>query len=330
MNASPTATRRQIRKMTEESFSKSKRSVVSTLAAILEAKSVPTNEEAITDAEIALIPGTNRKYTKDELILRPNPTMEEVDDCAKTLMHLMQLVDKKKYGKVQRETQMKIRDIASQLVNAKLALEVNKVENEIIEEQVSISEANKQSSGVNFDTVAAFESLGLSHSFASFLAMNPNSFIVDNLLDPLLDISHSKKFFLSNMNKIEEWWLFYGSIIVDQALGVSSKKFINNVWDAPNLTTGTFNDDNTAIKSKKSEMAEMTKELNNILKATYDSEADALLVHIKKLTQSKESFKNMVDEEKGAFNTILQEQKEKNVQRTKQINDRIAELKNKI
>lgn len=77
-------------------------------------------------------------------------------------------------------------------------------------------------------------------------------------------------------------------------------------------------------------MAEMTKELNNILKATYDSEADALLVHIKKLTQSKESFKNMVDEEKGAFNTILQEQKEKNVQRTKQINDRIAELKNKI
>jgi hypothetical protein len=39
MNASPTATRRQIRKMTEESFSKSKRSVVSTLAAILEAKS---------------------------------------------------------------------------------------------------------------------------------------------------------------------------------------------------------------------------------------------------------------------------------------------------
>ena len=330
MNASPTATRRQIRKMTEDSFSKSKRSVVSTLSTILEAKSVQIiNEDAITDAEIALIPGTDRKYTKDELILRPMATIAEVDDCAKTLMHLMQLVDKKKYGKVQRETQMKMRDIASQLVNAKLALEINKVENEIIEEQVSISEANKQLSGISFDTVTVYESLGLSNSFASFLAKNSNSFLVDTLLDPLLDISNTKKFFMGNLNKIEEWWLFYGSIIFDQALGITSKNFINNIWDADNITTDIMEEGqgDSASKSTKTEMIEKTKELKNILKASYDSEADALLMHIKKLTERKEPFNKMVEDQSGTFSNILQNEKDKNMIRIKQINDRIAELK---
>jgi hypothetical protein len=330
MNASPTATRYQIRKMTEESFSRSRRSVVSTLATILEARAIPNDEAAINDSEISLIPGTDRTFTRDELILRPNPSMADVDECAKTLMHLLSKVDKKKFGRVQRETHMKIKDIASQVMNAKLVLEINKVENEIINDQILQAQVNKEISGINYDTKAAYESLGLSSSFATFLATNSNPF-VDNLIDPLIDVSNTKKFVEGNINKLEEWWLFYGSVIFEHTLGISNKKFIISIWDGANISTGIEDDGASNLKdngmSKK--MAEMTTELKNIVKAGYDTEADALLAKIKNLSQKKE-WRKMIDEEKGTFNTILSEQADANMIRLNQINERISELKNKL
>jgi len=330
MSASPTATRYQIRKMTEESFSRSRRSVVSTLSTILEARAIPDDEAAITDSEISLIPGTDRTFTKDELILRPNPSMADVDECVKTYMHLLSTVDKKKFGKVQRETQMKIKDIASQVMNAKLALEIDKVENEIIKDQVLQAEINKEISGINYDTKAAYESLGLLSSFATFLATNSNP-LVDNLIDPLIDVSNTKKFVLNNINKIEEWWLFYGSVIFDHTLGITNKNFINNVWDAPNISTGIEDDraSNPKDSGVSKKMTEMTTELKNIIKAGYDSEVEALLVKIKNLSAKKE-WRKMVDEEKGSFNTMLSEQADANMKRILQINERISELKNKL
>lgn len=330
MNASPTATRYQIRKMTEESFSRSKRSIVSTLATILEARAIPNDEAAINDSEISLIPGTDRTFTRDELILRSNPSMADVDECAKTLMHLLSKVDKKKFGRVQRETHMKIKDIASQVMDAKLALEINKVENEIINDQILQAQVNKEISGIHYDTKAAYERLGLSSSFATFLVTNSNPF-VDNLIDPLIDVSNVKKFVEGNINKLEEWWLFYGSVIFEHTLGITNKKFIISIWDAANISTGIEDDGASNLKdngmSKK--MAEMTTELKNIVKAGYDTEADALLAKIKNLSQKKE-WRKMIDEEKGTFNTFLSEQADANMIRLNQINERISELKNKL
>jgi hypothetical protein len=300
------------------------------LKTILDAKSIPEEEEAITDSEIKLIPGTDRTYTVKELILRPNPSMADVDDCAKTLMHLLTKVDKKKYGKVLPETINRIKDIASQVVTARLAAEVNKVENEILQERAEKYQSSKEASEVNFD-IEAYQSLGLTKIFASFLAKNSKTpAFAEILIDPFIDMSNVKNFLHNNFNKIEEWWIFYGSIMYEHMMGMSNKNFVSSIWDSSNLNTGIIeaetNSNSKAGASKN--MVELTKDLTNIVKASYDSEVDALLAQIKQAAQ-KTSWQKLIEENKGIFNTMLKDDEDKNTMRLQQINDRIAELMTK-
>lgn len=326
MIASPTSTRRHIRKMTEETIAKSRRSIVPTLSTILEARAVPVVESLISDSEISLIQGTDRLYTKNELILRTNATMAEVDDCAKTLMHLMTKVDKIKTGRVQPQTQKKIKDIATKVLNVKLSKEVDQVESELISNPILLSEAS------DIDTIVAYESLGLSKSFAHFFSKHSMEYpILDNLIDPFIEISNAQNFMMKKFNKIEEWWLFYGSVVLEYALGIQKKKFINITWDASNMTTGIENDDRLKEDNKAAgitkKLFSMTNELKNILKLGSDDEAEAVLARIKKIAQrEKQDWKKMILEEEGTFNFALKDELEKNMIRMKQINDRMTDL----
>lgn len=326
MTASPTSTRRHIRKMTEETIAKSRRSIVPTLSTILEARAVPEVESPIIDSEITLIQGTDRLYTKNELILRTNATMAEVDDCAKTLMHLMAKVDKIKTGRVQPQTQMKIKEIATKVLNAKLSKEVDKVESEVISNPILLSEAS------SIDTIVAYESLGLSKLFAHFFSKHSMEYpILDNLIDPFIEISNAQNVMMKKINKIEEWWLFYGSVVLEYTLGIQKTKFINSAWDASNMSTGIENDDRLKEDNKATgitkKLFSMTNELKNILKLGSDDEAEAVLARIKKIAQrDKQDWKKMIVEDEGTFKNALKDELEKNMIRMKQINDRMTDL----
>lgn len=330
MTKSPTATRHQIRKMTEDAFCKARKSIVPTLKTILDARLIPDEEEPITDDEIKLIPGTDRSYTVKELILRPNPTMADVDECAKTLMYLLQKFDKKKYGKVLPETNKRIKDVASQVLTARMAIEVSKVENEIRQEKAEKYQSSKEASEVGFDIDAAYQSLGLTKALASFLAKNSKTPLAEILVDPFIDLSNVKSFLHSNANKVEEWWLFYGSIMYEHMMGINNKKFISSVWDSSNLNTGIIESDTKSESNTgaNKNMAELTKDLTNIVKASYDNEVDALLAQIKQASQ-KATWQKLIEENKGVFNSILKDEEDKNTLRAQQIFDRIAKLQNK-
>jgi len=92
------------------------------LEVLMRARHVSTplaaTEEKEEEEEIELIPGTTRVYTKEELVLPPNPSIWEVRELAKEVMNNKYKQDIRRLGKISHQTRQEVQEISNTVMEA--------------------------------------------------------------------------------------------------------------------------------------------------------------------------------------------------------------------
>ena len=187
---------------------------------ILRAKATPT-PVIEADKPHELIPGTDRIYTREELILRPNPSAEDVKELTQELMQMRIALDRDENGRVPPQTRDYVQNLAADVNHAL----------QIFREGKSAagspdSEAMQQTMSDN--AVSLRNDAGLS---ASQIPPVLQAFPLPGAYEELLvHLNLCDKVFLNIAQSFRVWWDLSGKETLHRTTGHGIRSAVNDAW----------------------------------------------------------------------------------------------------
>lgn len=201
-------------------FDYSQLSYAEMIGLVLKAKGTPT-PEVEADQPHELIPGTDRIYTREELILKPNPSAEDVKELAQELMQMRIALDRDENGRVPAQTREYIHNLAADVNNAL----------HLFREGRSAAgsptvEAIQQTMNDKADVLREDAGLAAPQIPPAFSAVLP-PVAYEELL---VQLNVCNKFALDVAQSFRVWWDLSGRENLHRVTGHGIRSAINNAW----------------------------------------------------------------------------------------------------
>lgn len=191
------------------------------IAVLLEAHAAETPSAAEHNEPHTLIAGTDRIYTREELILHPNPTLEDVRKLTQEVMQMRVNLDRQSDGRLPASTRSYLQ---------RLAAEVNEAIVLVREGKAAVSK-NAIESSLLENSILLREDAGLMDSQVPpvLRELSVPAIAYEELL---VEINALNKVLGENAASFKMWWAYGGKRAFDKFTGMDVMTVIDHTWRA--------------------------------------------------------------------------------------------------